>query len=179
VQLGVAERSERCGEEPPARAEILDHEQDVIDDATANGHDADDTGPRTHAAKLPRSLTSTLAIDLVEARYRGTPVGRKLSGPFPRLTDLGPMCSGGRATDTESHNAVRGGDRFASTILEVPRPALHGRDARDVPVGRWGQMEEQLMASGTEGRSMRLRRLVYSAATLVALVVAISAGWKN
>jgi hypothetical protein len=130
-------------------------------------------------AKRPRSLTSTLAIGLAKTRYRGTPVGRKLSGPVPRFTDLGPMCSGGRATDTEGHNAVRGGDRFASTILEVPRPALHGRDARDVPVGRWGQMEEQLMASGKEGRSMRLRRLVYSAATLVALVVAISAGWKN
>jgi hypothetical protein len=40
-------------------------------------------------------------------------------------------------------------------------------------------MEEQLMASGREGRSMRLRRLVYSMASLAALVVAISAGWKN
>jgi hypothetical protein len=81
--------------------------------------------------------------------------------------------------DTGDHNAVRGGDRFASTVLEVPRLDLHGCDARDVPFGRWGQMEEQLMASGREGRSMRLRRLVYSMASLVALVVAISAGWKN
>jgi hypothetical protein len=40
-------------------------------------------------------------------------------------------------------------------------------------------MEEQLMASGKVGRSMRLRRLVFSATSLVALVVAISAGWKN
>jgi hypothetical protein len=34
-------------------------------------------------------------------------------------------------------------------------------------------MEEQLMASGREGRSMRLRRLVFSVASLDAL------GWKN
>jgi hypothetical protein len=102
-----------------------------------------------------------------------------LYGALPRLTDLGLISSEGRATDTEYHNAVRGGDRFASTVLEVPRPALHGCDARDVPFGRWGQMEEQLMASGRERRSMRLRRLVYSMASLVALVVAISAGWKN
>ena len=35
------------------------------------------------------------------------------------------------------------------------------------------------MASEKEGRSMRLRRLVYSMVSLVALVVAVSAGWKN
>jgi hypothetical protein len=35
------------------------------------------------------------------------------------------------------------------------------------------------MTSGKERRSMRLRRLVYSMVSLVALVVAISAGWKN
>jgi hypothetical protein len=40
-------------------------------------------------------------------------------------------------------------------------------------------MEEQLMANGKEVRSMRLRRLLYSMGTLVALVVAVSAGWKN
>lgn len=103
-----------------------------------------------------------------------------LYGAFPRVTDLRLISSEGRAADTGDHrNAVRGGDRFASTVQQVPRPDLHGRDARDFPSGRWGQMEEQLMASGREGRSMRLRRLVYSMASLVALVVAISAGWKN
>jgi hypothetical protein len=102
-----------------------------------------------------------------------------LYGALPRLTDLRLMFSEVSPPDTGDHNAVRGGDRFASSVLEVPRPALHGRDARDVPFGRWGQMEEQLMASGREGRSMRLRRLVYSMASLAALVVAISAGWKN
>lgn len=89
------------------------------------------------------------------------------------------MCSVGRPSDTYGYNTVGGGDRFASTVLEVPRTALHGRDARDIPFGCWGQMEEQLMASGKERRSMRLRRLVYSMVSPIALIVALASDWKN
>jgi hypothetical protein len=45
----------------------------------------------------------TLAIGLAKTRYRGRPVGRTLSATFPRLTDLGPMCSVGRPSDTYSY----------------------------------------------------------------------------
>jgi hypothetical protein len=35
------------------------------------------------------------------------------------------------------------------------------------------------MTSGKEGRPVRLRRIAYSMVSLIALVAAISAGWKN
>ena len=57
-------------------------------------------------------------------------------------------------------------------------PAVHGRRARVVPLGGWRQVEE-LMAGGKEGRTVRLRKIVYSLASLVALAAAIGAAWKN
>jgi hypothetical protein len=38
---------------------------------------------------------------------------------------------------------------------------------------------EELMAGGKEGRTVRLRKIVYSLASLVALAAAIGAAWKN
>jgi hypothetical protein len=40
-------------------------------------------------------------------------------------------------------------------------------------------MEERLMASGREVRSMRLRRLVYSMLSPIGLIVALASDWKN
>jgi hypothetical protein len=155
----------------------------VIGSGTLQGYAGKPVIPSAHplGKSSPQRLVepSGLAFGLPANRYRGRPIGRM---PLRSVPPTYRPQSHVLRTSRDRHlarSSVRGGDRFASTVLEVPRTALHGRDARDVPSGRWGQMEERLMANGKEVRSLRLRRLVYSMGSLVALVVAVSAGWKN